>query len=270
MRGGVKVVGGPEAEAEGPSGRASVEEVELDDPSDAEDVADGVEVDEEPEHEGTEHEGTEPEGAEHEGTEPTPLPHQGPRSGARGRGQRRLTRAFAVVSVVAVLGVAGTIGFGLAWSGQNASAQAAAAVRTTSQRFLTDLTNFDAKTVDADFAAITGMATGSFAGQARTFFNSAIRQELEDALASSRGQIRSLYIESVSGNQASSYAVVDQLYANNKISAPQSDVLRIVLDLSDTVSGWKVSNVTVLQGPTSTGGTTTPSSPASSTSTPAG
>ncbi|MHB8221038.1 MAG: hypothetical protein ACYDHU_12065 [Acidimicrobiales bacterium] len=181
----------------------------------------------------------------------------------------RLRRTLAAVTVVALLGVAGTIGFGLAWSAQNARTQAESQVRQTSTKFLTDLTNFDAKTVDADFAAITNMATGTFAGQARRFFNSAIRQELETALASSRGQVRSLYVESISGSRASTYAVVDQLYANNKITAPQSDVLRIVLDLADTAGGWKVSDVTVLQGPTASQGSTPASAPAGSASTPA-
>ncbi|HEX3946352.1 MAG TPA: hypothetical protein VHW47_01550, partial [Acidimicrobiales bacterium] len=87
------------------------------------------------------------------------------------------------------------------------------------------------------------------AGQADKFFNSSIRQELENALASSRGQIRSLYVQSYGGGQASVYAVVDQLYVNNKISSPQSDVLRIVVDLTQAGGAWKISDVTVLTGP---------------------
>lgn len=168
---------------------------------------------------------------------------------ASARRQRRRRRLLVALVVVAVLGVAGTIGFGLAWgnlqSQQNGEAQARAAANT----FLVALTNFDAKSVDADFSSITNMAAGQFATQAKSFFNSAIRQELENALASSRGQVRALYVQSYGGGQATVYAVVDQLYANNKISSPQSDVLRVVVDLADRPSGWKVDDVTVLEGP---------------------
>jgi hypothetical protein len=44
--------------------------------------------------------------------------------------------------------------------------------------------------------------------------------------------------------------VVDQLYVNSKISTPQSDVLRILVNLQLVGSTWKISNVTVLEGAT--------------------
>jgi hypothetical protein len=164
----------------------------------------------------------------------------------------------------------------MAWAGQQSSHAGQAAARSAATRFLIALTNFNAKTVDADFSTITGMATGSFASQANKFFNSSIRQELEDALATSRGQIRSIYVQSYSGGQASYYAVVDQLYANNKITAPQSDVLRVVIDLSDSGHGWKIADVTVLTGPTSaispsaTGSSSSAGSPGSTSNTATG
>ena len=109
--------------------------------------------------------------------------------------------------------------------------------------FLTDLTNFDAKSVDADFSSINAMATGAFSSQATKFFNSSIRSELESALAESRGQIRNLYVQTDNGTSASVYAVVDQVYVNNKISTPQSDVLRILVNLAKVGASWKISDV---------------------------
>ncbi|MGA7419488.1 MAG: hypothetical protein WB765_17595 [Acidimicrobiales bacterium] len=47
---------------------------------------------------------------------------------------------------------------------------------------------------------------------------------------------------------ASVYSVIDQVYANNTSKTPQSDVLRVVVNLTRQASGWKVSNVTVLEG----------------------
>jgi hypothetical protein len=165
---------------------------------------------------------------------------------------RRRSVGSIVLAIVAVVGVAGTIAFGLKWSSLNGRNAAEAQVRQSASTFLVALTNFDAKSVDSDFSRITGMATGTFAGQANEFFNSSIRTELETALASSRGQVRNLYIQSISGNQASVYAVVDQLYVNRSLSAPQSDVLRVVVQMTEGSGTWKVSDVTVLEGPSLT------------------
>lgn len=164
---------------------------------------------------------------------------------------RRMLIGF---GILAVLGIIGTLVFGLLWAGGSGGGsgggQADPAMTAAARTFLTDLTNFDAKSVDADFRNITSMATGTFAGQADKFFNSAIRSELETALAESRGQIRYLYTQSDNGTKASVYAVIDQVYVNDKISTPQSDVLRILVSLTKVGGPWKISNVTVLEGAT--------------------
>jgi hypothetical protein len=164
-------------------------------------------------------------------------------------------RIFLGTVALAVLGLLGTLVFGLLWAGSSNSGGQDPAVKSAARNFLSDLTNFDAKTIDADFGSITSMATGAFAGQADKFFNSSIRNELEVALAESRGQIRYLFVQSESATQAVIYAVVDQVYVNNKISTPQSDVLRILVNLQKVGSTWKISDVTVLEGatPASTG-----------------
>jgi hypothetical protein len=159
-------------------------------------------------------------------------------------------KRFLGVGVLAALGLVGTLVFGLLWAGTSSSGQPDPAVVASAKTFLTDLTNFNSKTVDADFGSISNMATGSFAGQADKFFNSSIRTALEDALAESRGQIRDMYVQSDNGNQAVVYAVVDQVYVNNKISTPQADVLRVVVNLQRVGSTWKISDVTVLEGAT--------------------
>lgn len=172
---------------------------------------------------------------------------RGPRRRTTGRRRRA---GFVALAIVAALGVAGTAGFGLAWAGlqsrQAGESQASAAARS----FLVDLTNFDAKTVDADFTAVSSMATGPFAGQAQRFFNSTIRQDLQKALASSRGQVRDIDVQSYGGGEATVYAVVDQLYVNDKLTSPETDVLRLVVDMAQVDGYWKVAGVTVLQGPT--------------------
>ncbi|MDA8056952.1 MAG: hypothetical protein M0032_03120 [Actinomycetota bacterium] len=164
------------------------------------------------------------------------------------------------LAVVAVLGIAGTAGFGHAWAVQRNTLSQETAARTTARNFLLALTNFTSKNVDAQFNEVQGFATGPFESQSNQFFGSSIRQQLEAALASSRGQIRDLYVQSVSGNAATVYGVVDQTYVNDKMSSPAADVLRVVVNLTDTSSGWKISAVTVLNNPSSS---TAPASGAS-------
>lgn len=180
--------------------------------------------------------------------------------------ERRRRAGVVALAALAVLGIAGTVGFGLAWDGLQGTQSGETAARSAARSFLVDLTNFNAKTVDADFSAVSSMATGAFATQAQKFFNSAIRQDLQKALASSRGQIRALYVQSYGGGQAAVYAVVDQLYVNDKLTSPQTDVLRIVVDMSQVGGAWKVADVTVLQGP-SLGSTTSSGSSGSTTTT---
>ena len=167
-------------------------------------------------------------------------------------------RAFRLASLLAVIGLVGTLVFGILYTTKSSGApEQDPAVVSASRAFLTDFFNFNAKTVDSDFNAVSGMATGAFATQAQQFFNASIRKALEEALAESRGQIRYLAIQSENqgAGTASVYAVVDQTYVNNKITSPQADVVRLVADLKQVNGVWKISGVTVLEGatPASTG-----------------
>ena len=170
-------------------------------------------------------------------------------------------RTFRVVTVVAVLGLLGTVVFGVLYATKSSSGPVQnPAVKSAANTFLTDFFNFTPKTIDSDFNAITAMATGQFSSQANGFFNSTIRKQLQTADASSRGSVRYLAVQQ-EGNPAgtaSIYAVVDQTYANNKSTSLGSDVVRLTADLQQVNGTWKISNVTVLEGatPASAGGGT--------------
>jgi hypothetical protein len=93
-----------------------------------------------------------------------------------------------VPSVLAVVGLMGTLVFGLLWAGEGGGSGPDPAMTGAARAFMTDLTNFNAKSIDADFNAITSMATGTFSGQASKFFNSSIRSQLQDAWLSRAGR----------------------------------------------------------------------------------
>lgn len=182
---------------------------------------------------------------------PPPLPPTMRRPGAAPPGPSRL--AFRIVAVIAALGLAGTIIFAVLYTDKSASGPSQdPGVLSASKVFLRDFFNFTPKTVDADFNAITNMATGAFSSQANQFFNTSIRKALATADASSRGSVRYLAVQSqdLAAGKASIYAVVDQTYANNKSTSLGSDVVRLTADLLRVDGTWKISNVTVLEGAT--------------------
>ena len=171
----------------------------------------------------------------------------------RGKQSGPSRRAFGLVAVLGALGMALARVFGILWATEKPSGPVQdPAVLSASRTFLTDFFNFTPKTVDADFNAITAMATGRFSSQADGFFNSTIRKQLATADASSRGSVRYLAVQQ-EGNPpgtASVYAVVDQTYANNKSTSLGSDVVRLTADLQQVNGTWKISDVTVLEGAT--------------------
>ena len=181
-----------------------------------------------------------------------------PRRGRRARRPGTVpTRWALALGALALAASAAAVSFGLKWSSLSGQVTQEAAVRSVSSSFLTDLTNFKPTTVDADFSALLTFATGDFAKQANQFFGTDIRQQLEQAQAQSEGQVRNLYVQSLSGNGAQVFGVVDQTYINNTIAKgggqPVPDVLRVVLNLSRISGTWKISEVSVLQAPSSSG-----------------
>lgn len=178
---------------------------------------------------------------------PDPADHRKQPNAPRSWGQRAMVnKGVAALWFVAILGVVGTLVFGHAWASQNGQLGQQAQVRATTSDFLIALTNFNAKDIDTDFNRIQRYATGNFAQQSNQFFGSTIRNQLEAALASSRGQIRSQYIQAINGPNASVFSVVDQTYINDKMKSPAADELQIVTNLTKRGSVWKISDVTVL------------------------
>jgi len=167
-------------------------------------------------------------------------------------------RATMVLLVVALAGVAGTIAFGLLWardqSAQSNASRVQAGSRLVAGRFLTDFTTFNPSTVASTFKDIQSTSTGAFATQAKSEFNAQLRQQLVAADASTQGQVRYLELESSNSHAASFFADVVQTFSNKSTNGPQSDELRLVVDLTLVGGHWKVSGVTSLDTPSTAGG----------------
>lgn len=169
------------------------------------------------------------------------------RATSRRRSRSRvLTAALAVILVIAV---AAAITFGLEWRAAGSETAAQNAAAASARSLVVALTNFDPGTVGADFSRIKSMSTGAFAGQADRFFATSIGRQLSQAGAASRGKVSALDVQSVNGSQATVFAVVSQTYLNDKQKTPLTDVLRLVIGLTDVNGNWLVSSVQVLQQP---------------------
>lgn len=162
---------------------------------------------------------------------------------------------------LAILGLLGTIGFAVAWQqarGSDAPSDGPTAetvdVRAAATDFSKALTNFDGASIDRDFDRIIARSGGDFSKQADTFFSTKTRKDLKEAQASSRGEVRSAYVQEVDGTNASAFVVVDQTIANNKAPQPRADTLRMELKLQRVSGRWKVTNVEVLTAPVDAAG----------------
>jgi hypothetical protein len=179
--------------------------------------------------------------------EPLP-PDDAPAGRGRGDGNRPSLLVVAL-AVLVLLGLFGTVFFWSKYHTLSSKGTAQRQVVSVSRDFLLALTNFQANTIDADFTRVQSYATGDFQSQALSFFDSDVRKALAQVQAVSRGQINALYVQSIQGGQATTYADIDQTIANINFKAPEEDELRIVLSLKKVSAGWRISEVTVLQAP---------------------
>jgi hypothetical protein len=126
-------------------------------------------------------------------------------------------------------------------------------VTSTARTFLVALTNFSADTIDEDVRKLRSFAVGDFATQVDDTFSPTRIEQIKRAKVVSTSQVRSVFIESLDGDQAKVFAVVDEKVTNNVSSAPRTDVIRVELGMINTTSGWKVNSVDILQSPGATG-----------------
>ena len=154
------------------------------------------------------------------------------------------------LAILAVGGLAGTLFFGFRWNEERRADQAQAAMETTASDFLVALFDFDGRTIDEDFDNVLGYATGDFADQAEAqFADDDTRTALREVQASSRVEVRDLFVQSFDGDRGRVFAVVDQTIANNRFPQPRSDQVRLEVGLRRVVGDWKVATVDVLEAP---------------------
>ena len=154
--------------------------------------------------------------------------------------------------ILVVLTTAAAIVFAVLWQraetgGSSADRQRAAVVSAATD-FANALTNFKASTIQADVRRIRSFAVSDFAQQVDQLFSPTIIQALQKAKVESVGRVQSVFVESVDGPQASAFAVVQETRTKPG-SPPQSETLRMDIQMLDTKDGWKISNLNLLETP---------------------
>ena len=155
-----------------------------------------------------------------------------------------------VLAVLAIAGLAGTLFFGFKWNQERTADNAEASMETTASDFLVALFDFDGRTIDEDFDNILSYATGDFADQAEAqFADDDTRAALREVQASSRVEVRDLFVQSFDGDRGRVFAVVDQTIANNQFPQPRSDQVRLEVGLRKVDGDWKIATHDVLEAP---------------------
>jgi hypothetical protein len=124
-----------------------------------------------------------------------------------------------------------------------------AEVVSTATTFLNALTNFTGATIERDVTRIKGFAVDGFADQVDQFFGQTAITSLRRAKAESVGRVQRVFIQSLRGEEADVFAVVNETITNQSTTTPKAQILRIDMGMIDTASGWKVNRVDILQSP---------------------
>ena len=149
---------------------------------------------------------------------------------------------LAIVTVVAVV-------FAVLWWGYQSEERSRDEIESVAHDFIDALTNFSADTIEDDVEEIQSYAVGGFADEVDRFFGEEAVAAIQEADATSEGEIEGLFVQTIGDSSASVFALVSETVTNASLEESQTDTLRLEVELIETTSGWKVENVEVLQAP---------------------
>jgi Mce-associated membrane protein len=152
--------------------------------------------------------------------------------------------------VLAAVLAAAAILFAVLWLGLRGQVAPQEDVEETARGFLLALTNFDAATIERDVEEIRSYAVGEFAQEVRETFSPDQVAAIRESEATSVGRIEDVFVQSIEGDTATVFGVVNETVRNATSPAPTSDVVRTELLMVRTADGWRITSVQILQSPT--------------------
>jgi hypothetical protein len=155
--------------------------------------------------------------------------------------------------VLFALALAAGTGFGILWWGLHSREAMRDDVRNVATKASLALTEFSYKSIRADVNQIEAVATGDFEKQVKDLFSGETIASIEKVKAQSSAKIESVFVQSITGETATAFAVVQETITNKLSKGPQTQTVRMQIDLVDTSRGWKADQVTLFQTPTQPG-----------------
>ncbi|MGW0161255.1 Mce protein [Mycobacterium sp. NPDC003323] len=155
-------------------------------------------------------------------------------------GRRRLVIAAAAVTVAALLGGSGFLGW-LVWQDHRVD-QAAQQARDAAVAYAPVLTSIDSDKVDENFDQVLAGATGEFKDM-YSESSMQLRQLLIDNKASAHGVVVESAVQSASPDQVVVLLFVDQSVTNSTVPDPRIDRSRIKMTMDKVDGQWRASKV---------------------------
>ena len=148
-----------------------------------------------------------------------------------------------------VLALTTAAAFGSLWQQARSEADAEDELRAEARAFIGDLMSISAETAEADAAAIKDWAVGDFADEAEVFYGQEAIDAVVELKATTEGEVREIFIQSLEDGEGSVFAVVDHTVTNANTDEPKTDTVRMSIEMIDSEDGWKVNRVRIFESP---------------------
>jgi len=147
------------------------------------------------------------------------------------------------------LALTAAVTFGFLWQEAQSTANAEDELRAQATEFIGDLMSISAETAEADADAIKQWAVGDFADEAEVFYGQEAIDAVVELDATTEGEIRELFIQSLEDGEGSVFAVVDHTVTNSTTDEPKTDTVRMSIEMIESEDGWKVNRVRIFESP---------------------
>lgn len=151
--------------------------------------------------------------------------------------------------VMFVLALAAAVTFAVLWQTSGAGDTARETLEEQASSFVLALTNFSSETIDADLEEIRSFAAGDFEGQVNELFSEDTIAAIKEAEATSTATIEALFVQSLTEDEATVFAVLSEEISNQTIDQPRTDVVRMEVGFVRAGDGWQVDSVELFQSP---------------------
>ena len=148
--------------------------------------------------------------------------------------------------IIALLAIGFAVFAGLQWADLKAAENTREEVSSDATRLALRLTTFEGENIEEWYAQTRETATGDYAKQLQEIFNQQTRDTLREVEVISRGEVQSLFVQDITGDEAKVFALVKQTYINKSLEDPAEDHQRMDITLKRVNGEWLASDVAVL------------------------